>query len=158
MLQSPYKIVNPWSQQGRVVVRASHAMRPWNRPAEPRNRAGSAPLRLQIGVESGTYEVEVEILQEDSAPRGPVYGSYPAMPSTIQPTPVHGIEPQPNHLDDDLDEAKMCRSPVAGIVIRVNVQPGQQLHANDLMLVLEAMKMETNVTAPGTAVVKTIKV
>ena len=27
MLQSPYEIVNPWSQQGRVVVQASHNLR-----------------------------------------------------------------------------------------------------------------------------------
>jgi hypothetical protein len=24
MLQSPYEIVNPWAQQGRVIVQASH--------------------------------------------------------------------------------------------------------------------------------------
>jgi len=28
MLQSPYEIVNPWSQQGRVIVQASHNLRP----------------------------------------------------------------------------------------------------------------------------------
>jgi methylmalonyl-CoA carboxyltransferase 12S subunit len=27
MLQSPYEIVNPWSQQGRVFVQASHVLR-----------------------------------------------------------------------------------------------------------------------------------
>jgi len=27
MMQSPYEIVNPWSQQGRVVVQASHNLR-----------------------------------------------------------------------------------------------------------------------------------
>lgn len=28
MLQSPYEVVNPWSQQGRVFVQASHMLRP----------------------------------------------------------------------------------------------------------------------------------
>lgn len=27
MLQSPYEIVNPWAQQGRVIVQASHFLR-----------------------------------------------------------------------------------------------------------------------------------
>jgi methylmalonyl-CoA carboxyltransferase large subunit len=27
MLQSPYEIVNPWAQQGRVFVQASHNLR-----------------------------------------------------------------------------------------------------------------------------------
>ncbi len=30
MLQTPYEIVNPWSQQGRVSVQASHSLR-WER-------------------------------------------------------------------------------------------------------------------------------
>ena len=31
MLQSPYEIVNPWAQQGRVIVQASHSLRSWSR-------------------------------------------------------------------------------------------------------------------------------
>jgi methylmalonyl-CoA carboxyltransferase 1.3S subunit len=115
-------------------------------------------LRLQIGVEGRTYEVEVEVLQEDGVARPPSYAPYPAMPSTIQSTPSRGPAVPTAPSDGNLDEAKVCRSPVAGLVIRVNIQPGQQLQANDLMLVLEAMKMETNVTAPGAGTVKAIKV
>ena len=29
MLQSPYEIVNPWAQQGRATIQASHALRSW---------------------------------------------------------------------------------------------------------------------------------
>jgi methylmalonyl-CoA carboxyltransferase small subunit len=46
---------------------------------------------------------------------------------------------------------------VAGVVIRVDVQPGQEIHANDLMMVLEAMKMETNITAPISGKVKSVR-
>jgi methylmalonyl-CoA carboxyltransferase small subunit len=44
------------------------------------------------------------------------------------------------------------------MVTRVNVQPGQQIQPNDLLLVLEAMKMETNVTSPVAGKVKTVTV
>jgi methylmalonyl-CoA carboxyltransferase small subunit len=115
-------------------------------------------LKLQIGIDRRTYEVEVEVLQEDGAARPPSYGPYPAVPATIQSTPSRIAGPQPEALDGNVDEAKVCRSPVAGVVITVNIQPGQQLQANDLMMVLEAMKMETNVTAPGPGTVKAIKV
>jgi methylmalonyl-CoA carboxyltransferase small subunit len=54
------------------------------------------------------------------------------------------------------DESKVCRSPVAGVVVRVNAQVGQQIQANDPLLVLEAMKMETNITAPVAGKIKAI--
>ena len=44
---------------------------------------------------------------------------------------------------------KVCRSPVSGIVVKVAAQLGQKLQAGDILLVLEAMKMETNITAAG---------
>ena len=115
-------------------------------------------MKLQIGIDGKTYEVEVEVLQEDGASRPPSFGPYPAVPATIQSTPLRSIGPQPGPSNGDVNEAKVCRSPVAGVVIRVNIQPGQQLQAHDLMMVLEAMKMETNVTAPGPGIVKSIKV
>jgi hypothetical protein len=31
MLQSPYEIVNPWAQQGRATMQASHSLRSWTR-------------------------------------------------------------------------------------------------------------------------------
>ena len=42
----------------------------------------------------------------------------------------------------------MCRSPVSGIVVRLIAQSGQHLQVGDPLMVLEAMKMETNITAP----------
>ena len=43
---------------------------------------------------------------------------------------------------------KVCRSPIFGIVVRVTVQVGQHIQVGDGVLVLEAMKMETDITAP----------
>jgi methylmalonyl-CoA carboxyltransferase small subunit len=56
----------------------------------------------------------------------------------------------------DADESKVCRSPVAGIVVRVCVQAGEELQLDDLLVVLEAMKMETSVTAPIAGKVKSV--
>jgi methylmalonyl-CoA carboxyltransferase small subunit len=66
--------------------------------------------------------------------------------------------PKPSPADSNVDESKVCRSPVAGVVLRVTCQTGQQLQPNDLMMVLEAMKMETNVTAPVAGKVKSVNV
>jgi methylmalonyl-CoA carboxyltransferase small subunit len=114
-------------------------------------------LKLQIGIDGKTYELDVEVIEEDHAPRsrGPVspYSSSPTtMPSApAAPAPVAAASEGP------VEEAKVCRSPVSGVVIRINVQVGQQLQPNDLIMVLEAMKMETSVTAPVAGKVKTIK-
>jgi methylmalonyl-CoA carboxyltransferase small subunit len=45
----------------------------------------------------------------------------------------------------------VCRSPIGGTVVRVLAQAGQAIQPGDVLLVLEAMKMETNITAPVAA-------
>jgi amidohydrolase len=55
-----------------------------------------------------------------------------------------------------VDGAKVCRSPIAGTVVRVLAQPGQSIQVGDVLLVLEAMKMETNITAPVAAKISAI--
>ncbi len=47
-----------------------------------------------------------------------------------------------------MDERKVCRSPFAGVVVKAPVQVGQEIQVDDVLLVLEAMKMETLITAP----------
>ena len=49
-------------------------------------------------------------------------------------------------------------SPMPGTVVRLAVQVGQVVQASDVMVVLEAMKMEIPVKAVGTGVVKAIHV
>ena len=46
------------------------------------------------------------------------------------------------------DESRVCRSPVAGTVAKIPIQIGQAIKVNDVLMVLEAMKMETVITAP----------
>jgi oxaloacetate decarboxylase alpha subunit len=49
-------------------------------------------------------------------------------------------------------------APLAGNVINISVTTGQQVRAGDTVLVLEAMKMETNITAPSDGQVTKINV
>lgn len=113
-------------------------------------------MKLKIGIDGKQYEVDIEILEDDT-----VAGSYfppHGPPTTVQPvsvpTPLVSAPP----VDQGVDKAKVCRSPVAGVVVKLNVQPGQELQTNDLMMVLEAMKMETNITAPVAGKVKQVTV
>jgi methylmalonyl-CoA carboxyltransferase small subunit len=96
-------------------------------------------LKLQISIDGKTYEAEVEVLEDDAMPRQMNYAPLPT-PSAAQPV------------------KKVCRSPVTGIVIKVNIEPGQAVKADDPIMVLEAMKMETNVTAHAAGKVKSVRV
>ncbi len=119
-------------------------------------------MKLNVTVDGKTYEVEVEVQDDEHGrsvgsyipPHAP--GSSVVMPSA--PVAATGNGHTAAAADPNVDEAKVCRSPIAGIVITTNAQVGQQLQANDLLLVLEAMKMETNVTAPLAGKVKKLYV
>lgn len=115
-------------------------------------------MKLQIAIDGRTYEVEVEAAEDDATPRLPNHGTYPPVPATVQFRPVPAAFPPPRGSDEKVPDAKVCRSPVAGVVIKVSVCPGQWLQANDLMIVLEAMKMEANITAPAAGTVKNVRV
>ena len=110
-------------------------------------------MKLKITIDNKTYEVDVEASEPESpaatAARGPVMESAPVR---LPPAPAKPVEAAP------ADEAKICRSPVAGIVVRVVTQVGQTLQSGDVLLVLEAMKMETSVTAPVAGKVAAVKV
>ncbi len=48
------------------------------------------------------------------------------------------------------------KAPMPGLVLNILVKPGDAVKKNDPILVLEAMKMENMIKAPGEAVVKAI--
>jgi methylmalonyl-CoA carboxyltransferase small subunit len=102
-------------------------------------------VKLKITIDQKTYEVDVEVAEPEphSPPRG--YAVEPA-PLRVPAAPA-GLAPKPA-ASGSVNEEKVCRSPVTGTVVRVLAQPGQSIQVGDALLVLEAMKMETNITAP----------
>jgi acetyl/propionyl-CoA carboxylase alpha subunit len=54
--------------------------------------------------------------------------------------------------------AGVLKAPMPGLVVRVQVQPGEQVAAGAPLVVLEAMKMENELKAGAPAVVKSVRV
>jgi biotin carboxyl carrier protein len=113
-------------------------------------------LKLRITIEGRVYEAEVEILESEEG--APEYPAYPAPPPAFVPASVPAPEiaqhqaEMPPHCENE------CRSPVTGMVIEVNVVPGQPVEAEEVVAVLESMKMEMRITAPRAGVVKSVLV
>ncbi|MBN1174148.1 MAG: biotin/lipoyl-binding protein [Micromonosporaceae bacterium] len=102
-------------------------------------------MKLNITVDGKTYEVEVEASEPERPfpiSAAPTHVSMPAAAPMAVPTSRGPAS------ESVADESKVCRSPVNGTVVRVVAEAGQAMQVGDVLLVLEAMKMETNITAP----------
>jgi methylmalonyl-CoA carboxyltransferase small subunit len=108
-------------------------------------------LKLQITIDGKSYAVDVEVLEDDESFETPKYP-----PSHAGPLPA-ASHPQSHGGSWDA-EGKVCRSPLMGLVIKVHVEPQQAVAAGQLLMLLEAMKMETNITAPRAGAVKSVHV
>ena len=114
-------------------------------------------MKLKITLENKTYEVDVEAEESEvvHAPAAyrPVSWSAPA------PTaPVSAPAGAASGNGEAVDENKVCRSPMVGVVVRINAQEGQGVKVDDALVVLEAMKMETTITSPVAGKIKRIRV
>lgn len=110
--------------------------------------------RLRITVNGISYEVEVEVLEDDGdsarvngVPDTPLGIGAPASfsPASAPSAPAAG-------------DAGILTSPIAGIVAEVRVGVGAQVKENDPLVVIEAMKMNTNVSSPVAGTIRAIHV
>jgi methylmalonyl-CoA carboxyltransferase small subunit len=111
-------------------------------------------MKLKITIDSKNYEVDVEVAEPEAAGAPPrfhqsVESSAARAMAAVAAPPVEAAP---------VNEGKACRSPVSGIVAKVTAKEGQSLKVGDELLVLEAMKMETQVTASVTGKVASVKV
>ena len=101
-------------------------------------------MKYKITLKGTTYEVEVEkgeamILDEYEA-KSPV----PPAPAAAAPVAVAAGTP--------------VTSPLPGNIFAIKVKEGDAVKAGDVLIVIEAMKMENEVCAPSDGVVKQIAV
>ncbi len=120
-------------------------------------------MKLNITVDNKNYEVEVEVADPTlapmaAAPRFDTGLRIPAAGPAVVPNGAPKAPQGPVADSGPVNEAKVCRSPVSGIVVRVTSQVGQKIQSGDTLLVLEAMKMETNITAPAAGKIARINV
>lgn len=100
-------------------------------------------MKLKVTIDGKTYEVEVEATEPEPRRPGLISPS-----STAAPKPVVAPSVAQPSSGAPTDESKVCRSPIAGVVVKVSAQSGQTIQAHDVLIVLEAMKMETTITSP----------
>jgi methylmalonyl-CoA carboxyltransferase small subunit len=111
-------------------------------------------MKLKINIDSKAYEVDVEVAETETVG----HARLQAVESSAARTPVVTAAAAPARETSSVAESKVCRSPVSGIVASVIAQAGQTIQVGDVLLVLEAMKMETQVSAPVSGKVADIKV
>jgi biotin carboxyl carrier protein len=105
--------------------------------------------KVDVDVNGTTYTVE---LPETERPKAaPV--KRPAPAATAAPAPAAAPTPRPAG-----GAAGAVRSPLPGVVLSINVAAGAAVKRGDVLLVLEAMKMENNIMADRDGTVTSILV
>nr|VFJ95609.1 MAG: Biotin-requiring enzyme [Candidatus Kentron sp. H]VFJ96414.1 MAG: Biotin-requiring enzyme [Candidatus Kentron sp. H]VFK02341.1 MAG: Biotin-requiring enzyme [Candidatus Kentron sp. H] len=102
--------------------------------------------KFKITVDGKSYTVTVEDLSSSGGMTIPSPGDM-VMPgaSMVAPDAPPPVPATPVTAGDDLGDDKA--SPLAGVVVSVDVSVGQQVNAGDIVIVIEAMKMKTKIAA-----------
>ncbi|NJN15859.1 MAG: acetyl-CoA carboxylase biotin carboxyl carrier protein subunit [Oscillochloris sp.] len=112
--------------------------------------------RLRITVNGVAYEVEVEVLEDDEhAPALPSGVAPPMLLNDGRPAAAPAPAAAPSTPVGPAN-ARTLTSPIAGIVVEVKVSVGSTVKENDPLLVIEAMKMNTNVSSPFSGRIKSV--
>lgn len=105
-------------------------------------------MKLKITVEGRTYEVDVEILPEQADSL-----DEEDLESRIPDAVLHVKPPK-----DFSPEDRICRSPIAGVVVAVLATPGMAVKKDDPLLTIEAMKMQSTIGSNMDGTVQIVRV
>lgn len=101
----------------------------------------------RITVNGNTYDVAVEELGADAVSSTPV-----------APTPAPKTAPAPKVAPAGSQGSIKVKAPMPGNIVDVKVSVGDKIEANAVVAVLEAMKMENEITSPNAGTVVSVNV
>ena len=103
-------------------------------------------MKYELTLNGRTYEVEVELAEPMLMQEFQAYAPAPAAPAApvveAAPSAAPAAAPAVTGAGEKVD------SPMPGTILKVNVAAGQTVKEGDLLVVLEAMKMENEIFAP----------
>lgn len=110
-----------------------------------------------VTINDKEYEVEVELgkanITKTTAVTAPAVQA--VLAAAAAPVPVSAPVSQPA---DIVLSGKIVKSPMPGTILDIKVQPGQMVKKGEILLILEAMKMENEILSSADGVVKQIVV
>lgn len=115
-------------------------------------------MKYKVTLNKRVYEVEVEegsaMLVDEYELAAP---AAPAAPAPAAPAPVAATAPAAAApAAAGLAAGTVVEAPMPGNVLKINVAQGQTVKEGDVLLVLEAMKMENEITATKSGTVAQI--
>ncbi len=112
--------------------------------------------QLKITVNGKAYDVTVEEMGGASAPVAaptPTAAPVAAAPAPAA-TPAPAVAPAPA----TAGEGTPINAPMNGNILDVRVTPGQGVKTGDVLVILEAMKMENEIVAPADGIITAVMV
>ena len=115
-------------------------------------------LKYLVTLGGKRYEVEVE--ESPAVLEGVTVVEAAATPASAAPSPAPAPASAPAQTSPAQTPAGgvAVKAPMPGVILSVKTQPGKEVKAGEVRLVLEAMKMETEIVAPAAGVVAQILV
>ena len=110
-------------------------------------------MKYKVTLNGKTYEVEVEagkaMLVDEYEAYAPApkkeAASAPAQPASVPQSPApQGVQNTP----EQMANGEVIKSPMPGNILKINVAQGQAVKAGQVLIILEAMKMENEILAP----------
>ena len=110
-------------------------------------------MKYRITLNGRTYEVEVDqdkaMLVDEYEAYAPTPAAAPAAPAAFPAAPAAPAAAA---------AGEPVTAPMPGNILKILVNPGQQVSEGDVLIILEAMKMENEIVAPKSGSVAQILV
>ena len=115
-------------------------------------------MKYKVTLNGRTYEVEVEagkamlLAEYEAVAPAPVAAAPVAAPAAVAPAAAAPAAPAVTGAGEAVN------APMPGNILKVNVANGQAVKEGDVLVVLEAMKMENEIMAPKNGTVTQVLV
>ena len=97
--------------------------------------------KYRVNVNGTQYDITLEVLEGEAAAAPAAPKAAPAAPKAAAPAGGQAVN-----------------APMPGTILSVNVKPGQAVKKGDILVMLEAMKMENEIMAPVDGTVGAVNV
>lgn len=108
-------------------------------------------MKYIVSINGKNYEVEVEKGEASIISTSTIVAPPQAVAASAAPVAAAPVAAAPTSV-----AGEAVKAPMPGVILAIKVNPGARVKRGDVLLILEAMKMENEITAPRDGIVAQI--